>query len=419
MDLLTAAIPAFIILMLIEWAFGLAVGRNTYRLNDTINSLSMGSIRTLGKLVFFDLSIRLFTQIAELMAWAQWPSHWLTWVIGFVAYDFFYYWFHRISHERSIFWASHVAHHQSEEFNLSTALRQTGTGFICSWVFFIPLFFLGCPPELFYTIAAVNLLYQFWVHSEHIPKLGWFEWGFVTASNHRVHHACNTDYLDRNYGGVFIVWDRMFGTFKEESARLPCVYGISQPLHSWNPLWANAHVYLDIGRAAIRQADWRKSLACLWLAPAELKKVERNGSDVKPGVLKSPERITAAGATEAAVKFDPVIDAPVKAYIAVQFLLLLILASYLSFAGPQLPTHWLWSGFALVVLGYTSVGLLMEGRAWGYRLETLRLVMNLAALPALSGADVSAMLLASVGLTAVCSLFWLSALLRGRSAQVV
>ena len=137
-----------------------------------------------------------------------------TWIFAFIIYDFFYYWFHRISHERQIFWASHVAHHQSEDFNLSTALRQTGTGAFVSWVFYIPMFVIGTPSYVFVSVASLNLIYQFWVHSEHIPNLGWFENYFVTASNHRVHHAQNEQYIDKNYGGVFIIWDRMFGTHK-------------------------------------------------------------------------------------------------------------------------------------------------------------------------------------------------------------
>ena len=129
----------------------------------------------------------------------------LTWIVAFIAYDFFYYWFHRISHERQIFWASHVAHHQSEDYNLSTALRQTGTGFFLTWVFYIPLFIIGVPSYVFVSVASINLIYQFWVHTEHVPKLGWFELFFVSPSNHRVHHAQNEEYIDKNYGGVFII----------------------------------------------------------------------------------------------------------------------------------------------------------------------------------------------------------------------
>ena len=129
---------------------------------------------------------------------------------------FLYYWYHRISHERQLFWGSHVVHHQSEDYNLSTALRQTSTSFLTTWVFFIPCFFLGMPIYMYVSIATAHLVYQFWVHTQHIPKLGILEWFMVTPSNHRVHHAQNADYIDKNYGGLLIIWDRLFGTFKEE-----------------------------------------------------------------------------------------------------------------------------------------------------------------------------------------------------------
>ena len=173
-------------------------------------------------------------------------SLWITWIFAFIAYDFFYYWFHRISHERQIFWASHVAHHQSEEYNLSTALRQTGTGFFISWIFYIPLFLVGVPSYVMVSVGTINLIYQFWVHSRHIPKLGWYELFFVTPSNHRVHHAQNDIYIDKNYGGVFIIWDRLFSTFQEEQDDEECIYGIRGPIKTFDPVKANIHIYQKI-----------------------------------------------------------------------------------------------------------------------------------------------------------------------------
>jgi hypothetical protein len=182
-----------------------------------------------------------------------------TWIFSFIIYDFFYYWFHRISHERQIFWASHVAHHQSEDYNLSTALRQTGTGAFVSWVFYIPMFLIGIPSYVFISVASINLIYQFWVHSEHIPKLGWFENYFVTASNHRVHHAQNEQYIDKNYGGVFIIWDRIFGTHKIEDENEACIYGIRGTLNTFNPIWANLHIYVKIIREMWSSQDFDSS----------------------------------------------------------------------------------------------------------------------------------------------------------------
>ena len=247
MDYIPLAVPFFLLAIGIEFLYGWIKNKNTYRINDTVISIFMGSLSTASKLVLIGVGGAIFYSIETYYAlWRMDDSLIITWIFAFVAYDLCYYWFHRIGHERQIFWASHVAHHQSEEYNLSTALRQTSTSFLLNWIFYVPLFLIGVPAKVFVSVASINLIYQFWVHSQHIPKLGWYELFFVTPSNHRVHHATNEIYIDKNYGGVFIVWDRIFGTFKEEQEEEPCVYGIRTPIRSFNPLWANLHIYTGI-----------------------------------------------------------------------------------------------------------------------------------------------------------------------------
>ena len=153
---------------------------------------------------------------------AFWTT-WYGWLLALVFYDFCYYWLHRAGHETAIFWAAHVVHHQSQDYNLSTALRQTSSGALLGWIFYVPMAMAGVPPLVFGIVALIDLLYQFWVHTEHVGKLGWFDRWFCSPSNHRVHHAVNDSYLDRNYGGILIIWDRLFGSFKEEDEK--CVYG--------------------------------------------------------------------------------------------------------------------------------------------------------------------------------------------------
>ena len=173
-----------------------------------------------------------------------WPRDaWWAWALAIVFYDFCYYWNHRLGHESAMFWASHVVHHQSQRYNLSTALRQSSSGVLLGWVFYVPMAIAGVPPEMFAVAAVVDLLYQYWIHTELIGKLGWFDRWFASPSNHRVHHAVNDRYIDRNYGGIFMLWDRLFGTFVEESET--CTYGTRAPLNSWDPLWANLEVYAD------------------------------------------------------------------------------------------------------------------------------------------------------------------------------
>ncbi|HZW72519.1 MAG TPA: sterol desaturase family protein, partial [Caldimonas sp.] len=172
----------------------------------------------------------------------------------------------RAGHRVALFWAAHVVHHQSEDYNLSTALRQTSSGWLAGWLFYLPMALVGFPPLVFGVVALIDLLYQFWVHTEQIGKLGWFDRWFCAPSNHRVHHAVNDRYLDRNYGGVFIVWDRMFGTYAEEEHAEPCVYGTRAPLRSWNPVWANLQVYADLARDASRARRWSDKVR-VWSKP--------------------------------------------------------------------------------------------------------------------------------------------------------
>jgi alkylglycerol monooxygenase len=214
MDLVPYAVPFFLLAMLLELAYGRWVGRNTYRLNDAVGSLFMGSLRTSVKLIFIGASGVVFVAIErEYALWRMDVGSVWTWIFAWFAYDLCYYWSHRMGHERQIFWASHIAHHQSEYYNLSTALRQTSTGALLGWLFFMPIFLAGVPAEVYVTVASANLIYQFWVHTEHVPKLGVLEWFMITPSNHRVHHAQNDQYMDRNYGGVFFFLARLFGPY--------------------------------------------------------------------------------------------------------------------------------------------------------------------------------------------------------------
>jgi hypothetical protein len=183
-------------------------------------------------------------------------------------FDFCDYWLHRVGHESAVFWAAHAVHHQSQHFNLSTALRQESTVAFLGWPFYLPMALAGVPPAQFALAGLIVLLYQFWIHTEHIGKLGWFDRVFSSPSNHRVHHAVNDQYLDKNYGGMLIIWDRLFGTFIEED-EAP-VYGTRTPLNSWNPLWAVASGYVPLWQLARRAPRWQDKLKVWFKAPGWL-----------------------------------------------------------------------------------------------------------------------------------------------------
>jgi sterol desaturase/sphingolipid hydroxylase (fatty acid hydroxylase superfamily) len=266
-QIIVLATPVFLALIGIEFAIGRVRGRNGYRLNDALSSIGLGVMSQIAGVFTALLTLGIYVWVHDRFAiWQLSPGSPWTWIFGLVAYDFLYYWHHRAGHRVALFWAAHVVHHQSEDYNLSTALRQTSSGWLAGWIFYLPMAVVGVPPLVFGVVALIDLLYQFWVHTEQVGRLGWFDRWFCAPSNHRVHHAVNDIYLDRNYGGVLIVWDRLFGTYAEEDRAVPCVYGTRAPLRSWNPLWANVQVYADLARDAWRAKRWADKLR-VWCKP--------------------------------------------------------------------------------------------------------------------------------------------------------
>jgi sterol desaturase/sphingolipid hydroxylase (fatty acid hydroxylase superfamily) len=266
-QVIVLATPVFLGLIAAEFAVGLARGRNTYRLNDALNSIGLGVMSQVTGVFGKLLRIGVYTLAFEHVALLRLPADALwVWLFALLFYDFCYYWLHRAGHRVAVLWAAHAVHHQSEDYNLSTALRQTSSGFLLGWIFYLPMAVAGVPPLVFASVALIDLLYQFWVHTQQVGKLGWFDRWFCSPSNHRVHHAVNDNYLDKNYGGILVVWDRLFGTFVEEDDAEPCVYGTRSPLRSWNPLWANLQVYRDLVLDSWRARSWADKLR-VWLKP--------------------------------------------------------------------------------------------------------------------------------------------------------
>ena len=365
MDYITYAVPFFLLALLIELLYGIAINKNTYRLNDAISNLFMGTLRTSNKLIIIGAAGYVF-YLAEthFALWRMDATSPFTWIFSFIIYDFFYYWFHRISHERQIFWASHVAHHQSEDYNLSTALRQTGTGAFVSWVFYIPMFLIGIPSYVFISVASINLIYQFWVHSEHIPKLGWFENYFVTASNHRVHHAQNEQYIDKNYGGVFIIWDRIFGTHKIEDENEACIYGIRGTLNTFNPIWANLHIYVKILREMWSSQEWKDKIHAPfartgWTPESLPEIIEKDNFD-----------------SSTFKKFDPVISKRHKIYAMFQYLFLTYI--FLAFVqSGYLNYIQLWITISMMAFTMYCTSLWFDGHK-EIKIELIRLILCLS-----------------------------------------
>lgn len=250
MNPIVYAIPVFMLTILAEAWLARRRGLRVYDIPDAITSLHHGVISQISGAFAKVLTLGIYVAIYENARIVEWPADSL-W-FGFLAlvfYDFCYYWNHRMGHEVNVLWASHVVHHSSEYYNLSTALRQTSTGNLFGWLFYVPMALAGIPPSVFIIVAVIDLLYQYWVHTELVGSLGWFDRVFCSPSNHRVHHGQNDYCIDKNYGGILILWDRLFGTFEPE--RLgpdaePIRFGIRKPLQSYNPLWGNLHYYADM-----------------------------------------------------------------------------------------------------------------------------------------------------------------------------
>ena len=364
MKLILYAVPFFFVLIAVELLADRWRGMRTYRLADTISSLSTGVLSTTTGLLTKGVGLVTYALALKYLAIIELPEDRLwVWLFAFVFYDFCYYWHHRLGHERNVLWAAHSVHHQSEDYNLSTALRQTSTGFVFGWVFYLPMAVLGVPLLVFATVATLNLLYQFWVHTRHVPKLGWFEWFFVTPSNHRAHHGQNALYMDRNYGGVFILWDRLFGTFQEEDDAEPVIYGVTTPLKSWNPLWANWQFYGQLLADARRTQRWRDKLR-IWFMPTGWRP-----ADV---AMKYPMGKPDLSQFE---KFEIALPLRQQLYIAVQFAVYVALGSYLLNVGETLPTPALMLGWGAMALGLFVLGAGLENRPWALKLEWLRLAL--------------------------------------------
>ena len=266
-QILLYAIPFFMILLIIETLYGWAVKNQTLRSFDTISSLSSGITNILKDILGLTLVIVSYAWMEEKISLFQMEDSIWVYVISFVAIDFAGYVKHYMSHHVNYFWNEHVIHHSSEEFNLPCALRQSISGFFSISAFLlIPAALLGMPPKVIATILPIHLFMQFWYHTRHIPKLGFLEYLIITPSQHRVHHAINTIYLDKNIGQIFPFWDRMFGTFQEELDEEPCVYGTKKNATTWNPVIINFQHLWMLMQDAWHADRWIDKFT-IWIKP--------------------------------------------------------------------------------------------------------------------------------------------------------
>jgi sterol desaturase/sphingolipid hydroxylase (fatty acid hydroxylase superfamily) len=347
--LIVLAIPVFFVLIALEWYYGRRTGKASYRFNDTIANLNIGIGNQVFGLLYKGLLLGMFFWVSKNWGLFQIPSNVFTWILCLVLWDFLYYWAHRWGHEVNFFWAAHVVHHSSEDYNLGVALRQSWFHNLLAGVIFLPVPLLGFDTLTIISVAGVVTLYQFWIHTEAIERMPrWFEYVFNAPAHHRVHHARDPKYIDKNYAAVFIVWDRLFGTYMDEDERPH--YGITSNINSWDPTWANFHYYAEMWHNARRMTSWADRLKLIFARPGWLPEY-LGGYQAPPPVPAVLHKYNAD-------------SRPTHWYIAFQFTIVSVgLVLYMvHFDSLSLAFQW---GFAAYIIATTAIcSALFEHKTW-------------------------------------------------------
>ncbi|NYJ28392.1 sterol desaturase family protein [Allomuricauda sp. ARW1Y1] len=361
------ATPFFIGLVLIEILYGRFVKDQKHNLMDTVSSLSSGLTNVVKDSLGLVLILVSYPFLLEHLALIEIKATWLVWVVAFIALDFAGYWNHRLSHHINLFWNQHVIHHSSEEFNLACALRQPISNLLGYYaLLLIPAALLGVPNQVIAILAPIHLFAQFWYHTQYIGKMGILEYVIVTPSQHRVHHAINPEYIDKNLGQIFCIWDRMFGTFQEELDDVPPQYGVLKPANTWNPIIINfQHIWRLMQDAWRTRSYWDKLR--IWFMP----------TGWRPQDVKDKYPVEVIQDVYNFKKYSPETSPWLKGYalfqlIATTFLMLFMFYSYLEIGFDGLL---LFGAFIFVgIYGYTT---LMDRKSYAVWIEVIRGVAGL------------------------------------------
>lgn len=369
--LLIFALPYFALLSAVEWGIAWYQQRKVYRFNDSVTSISAGVV---------DRVVDIFIKAGVLGAYVLTFEHFaimaipttspLAWILCFLLVDFCFYWAHRMCHTLNFLWACHVVHHSSEEMNYAVALRQSATETMCTWVFYIPLAVAGFPWEMWFICYQLNLLYQFWCHTRLVGKLGPLEYVMNTPSHHRVHHGADEKYIDKNHAGTFIIWDRLFGTFKEEEEEP--IYGVVTPVKTFNPVWNHAYYWVRLGKMA-------------WLAPRFADKLRvwvREPAYMPEGV--SMPRTGPSVRDAGYEKYDVQIPGGLNIYVLAHFVVVLVLFTTFGLKEESLRYVDKFVPALLVLSSLVCLGGIFELRPWARFVEPLR-ILALGAVLALRG----------------------------------
>ncbi len=354
------SIPIFFILIGVELVVERFSHRKLYRLPDSIANLSCGITSQLSGLFMRVLAIGVYEVVYSNLALFALDRTWIYWIALFLLTDFTYYWAHRMSHEINLFWGGHVVHHQSEEYNLSVALRQSSFQVVWTFAFSLPVALLGFTTTDFVLMSALNTLYQFWIHTETINKMGWFEYLFNTPSHHRVHHGRNPKYIDKNHAGSLIIWDKMFGTFQEEEERP--TYGITRPINSWNAVWANFSHYATMAHEMKQIRSWKDKLRYMVRKPGWM-------PSYLGGYRPAPEVDR-----EHYHKYNTPAPMALNYYVLFQYTLCLFGTALFLFNQSKFPMMEKAVIAVLISIVVVNCGVLFENRSWVVISEWIRIV---------------------------------------------
>lgn len=363
--ILLIAIPIFLLFVLFEKWWGWRKGLDTVRNLDMIASLSSGITNVTKSVLELTLIVAIYPFMLNHFALISIQSQWMVFLLTFIILDFNGYWIHRWSHQINLFWNLHVIHHSSEEFNLACALRQSISAFFNLFtILLLPAALLGIPQVVIATVAPLHLFAQFWYHTRHIDKMGFLEKILVTPSHHRVHHAINPEYMDKNLAQIFIVWDKLFGTFAEERADLPPVYGITRPARTWNPIRINfQHLWLMF-TDAWRTTSWKEKFT-LWF--------RRTG--YRPADVASTHPVDKIEDVYNFQKYDTPSNTAFSTWAWIQLLALLGFITYL-FGNIAYLNHlhsaYIYLNGIFIFLSVHALTELMDGRKWAWAWELIR-----------------------------------------------
>jgi alkylglycerol monooxygenase len=354
--ILLVAMPVFLLLVLLEKWYGWRKGFETVRTMDMVSSLSSGVTNVTKDVLGLSIALISYEWMVNHLAITTIKATWLTYVIAFIVLDFAGYVVHALDHRINFFWNSHIIHHSSEEFNLACALRQSISVFVRLFIILLlPAAVLGVPKEVIAIVAPLHLFAQFWYHTRHIGKMGWLEKIIVTPSHHRVHHAINPEYMDKNYGQIFIFWDKWFGTFQPELKDVPPVYGVSRPVKTWNPIKIN---FLHLGlliKDAWRTQKWKDKWR-IWFMP----------TGWRPEDVAKKYPVYKIEDVYDFEKYDTTYSKSFLIWTWTQLIMLLLLVSYLfgNIAVIGNPGIFIYGGFIfLFVYAFTE---LMDGNRYAY-----------------------------------------------------